>query len=233
MEKWTYLILLAGSILVPLIRSFEPKIYFRGKWPALFSGILFMMLIFIPWDIWFTHNNIWHFNHDYVLGVFLAGLPLEEWLFFIIIPYACVFIYAVLKYFLPGFQYPAAAKLLAGALAILFFLLAVSFSDKTYTFIVSLLTGLLLILQLLMKAHRSWLSHFFLSYMVSVVPFLIVNGILTAMPVVIYDNAENLSFRITTIPAEDFIYLMSMLLIVVMVYEYLPGIKLRRQNSKS
>lgn len=221
MEKWTYALLLLGSLSVPLIRSFEPRIYFKGKWPALFAGIFIMMLIFIPWDIWFTEIKVWHFNPEYVSGLYIAGLPVEEWLFFIIIPYACMFIYEVLKYFLPRFHWPAVSRAAALGLGFGSLIVALIFSGNLYTVIVASLTGILLIMQVFTNSWKTWLSHFFLAYIVSIIPFLIVNGVLTAFPVVVYDNTQNLALRITTIPIEDFAYLMSMMLIVTMVYERL------------
>ncbi|MCF8219634.1 MAG: lycopene cyclase domain-containing protein [Bacteroidales bacterium] len=221
MEKWTYALLLLGSLSVPIIRSFEKRIYFKGKWPALFAGIFVMMLVFIPWDVAFTRQSVWQFNHDYVGGWFIAGLPVEEWLFFIIIPYAVMFIYEVLKYFLPRFYFPRFVRGLAFLLGIGMFVIALAFTGKIYTTIVAALTGILLLWQVFGRSWSSWLSHFFLAYIVSVIPFLIVNGVLTALPVVSYNNTENLALRITTIPVEDFAYLMSMMLIVTMVYEQL------------
>lgn len=229
MEKWTYALLLLGSILIPLIRSFEPRIYFKGNWPALFAGIFIMMLVFIPWDIWFTEMNVWHFNHDFVSGLFIAGLPIEEWLFFIIIPYAVMFTYEVLRYFFPTFYFPITVRYITFVLAVFMIVLAVVHYDKTYTVIVTSLTALLLIVQLFTKSWKTWLSHFYFGYIVSVIPFMIVNGVLTAFPVVIYDNTENLAIRLTTIPVEDFAYLMSMMLLVTMTYERI----LKKKKSKN
>jgi lycopene cyclase domain-containing protein len=59
MGKWTYALLLIGSILIPLLRSFETRVRFYEKWKPLFIGILVMMLIFIPWDILFTRLSVW------------------------------------------------------------------------------------------------------------------------------------------------------------------------------
>ncbi len=219
MEKLTYLLLLAGSIAIPLIRSFESRIYFRRKWPALFAGILVMMAVFIPWDILFTRAGIWSFNHDYVIGVYLFSLPLEEWLFFVVITYCIVFTYEVLKYFFPGFVFPRTVMWVSLLIGVLLIGTALFNTDRTYTFVVMLLGGVLALIQPLIRSHATWLSHFFLTYLVILIPFFIVNGVLTGMPVVIYNDAENLGIRLFTIPLEDTVYLLGMMFMVQMVYE--------------
>ncbi len=220
MEKWTYALLLAGSITIPIIRSFESQVRFCRQWKALFAGILAMMLVFIPWDIIFTHHEIWSFNHDYVLGWYILGLPFEEWLFFIVIPYCVMFTYEVLKYFFPGFYIPKISFWVSLALGMFFLVLALFNTNQTYTLTVMLLTSALLFSQVILKTHKSWLSHYYLTYFITLIPFFVVNGILTSFPVVSYNDLENFGIRFYTIPAEDAVYLMGMMLIVTMVYEY-------------
>jgi lycopene cyclase domain-containing protein len=73
------------------------------------------------------------------------------------------------------------------------------------------------------------LSYFYIAYFLSLVPFLVVNGVLTSLPVVGYDNEENLAIRIYTIPVEDMAYLVNLLLMNLNLYEWFkkkaPGIK--------
>ncbi|MFT7666352.1 MAG: lycopene cyclase domain-containing protein [Patiriisocius sp.] len=67
------------------------------------------------------------------------------------------------------------------------------------------------------------------------IPFLIVNGVLTGSfienEVVWYNNAENLNFRITTIPIEDTIYALGMLLTVFVLLEYFESKKQKKTNT--
>lgn len=215
------MLLLIGSISIPLIRSFEPRIRFFRNYKALFSGIFVMMLVFIPWDIVFTQHKIWSFNHDYVLGLYIAGLPLEEWLFFIVIPYCVMFSYEVLRYFIPRFHIPATSYWATIVLGLLFILLALLNMHRTYTLVVMLVTGILALVQPFIGSHKRWLSHFYLTYVVMLIPFFIVNGVLTALPVVSYDDTQNFGIRLFTIPIEDSVYFLGMMYIVLMVYEYM------------
>ena len=82
---------------IPLLCSFDRKVRFVRFWPALFPAIAVMMALFIPWDIAFTERGIWGFNPDYLSGLWIAGIPLEEWLFFLCIPF--FFLFAFLSFF--------------------------------------------------------------------------------------------------------------------------------------
>lgn len=223
MEKYYYAFLLLASIAVPMIRSFEPRIRFWRQWPAMFAGIFVMMLVFIPWDIAFTRHEVWSFNYNYVLGFYISNLPVEEWLFFVVITYCIVFSYEVLRYFFPKIVFPQFSLTLTVILGVLFIVLAVFNTHRLYTLVVMSLTGILALLQPLLKTHKTWLTHFFLTYLIMLAPFLLVNGALTGsfteMPVVSYDDTQNFGIRIFTIPIEDSVYLLGMMFITFMVYE--------------
>ncbi len=225
MEPWTYALLLAGSLLVPLLRSFEQRIFFIGNWRALLAGIFVMILVFIPWDIAFTRHGVWGFSPVHVSGAYIAGLPLEEWMFFVVIPYCVVFSYEVIRYFFPNTLFPKLSLWLSVIIGAGLVATGLMNTDRIYTFIVMLLAGALMIVQPILKSHKTWLSHFFVTYAITLIPFFIVNGVLTRIPVVWYDNAENLGIRLTSIPIEDSAYFMAMMLIVLPVYERLKPIK--------
>ena len=91
----TYLQVLAFSIIIPLIFSFHNKIQFYKKWPAFFKANTLVTIPFLIWDELFTRQEVWGFSNQHIIGNHLFNLPIEEILFFIIIPYCCVFTYEV------------------------------------------------------------------------------------------------------------------------------------------
>ena len=210
-----YLLLNLGSVSVPFLYSFHPRLKLHKRFLWIFISILLTMFIFIPWDVIFTMSGIWGFNDTYFLGCKFLSLPIEEWLFFICIPFACVFThYALLLYF-PNLKVnKTTAKKISIVLILLLFILAVVNYDKWYTVINF---GLAIPLTLLVyKYNTLLLQQFFLTFLVMLIPFFIVNGILTGSfiedQVVWYNNAENLGIRMATIPVEDSIYAYSMIL---------------------
>ena len=209
------------SLAYPLAQSFERRIYYYKKWNFLLTSILLMMLLFIPWDIWFTHWSVWQFNNDYICGLKLFLLPIEEWLFFIIIPFACVFIHEVLNYFFKKELEPSAYVKISLLLALILAFSSVIWSDKLYTLVCFSLTSVSLFILSIYKPR--WIGSFFRTYIISLIPFLIINGFLTGSfnetPIVSYSSNHIIGIRIMNIPIEDSIYCLLMLLIVIAVYE--------------
>jgi len=209
------------SLAYPLAQSFERRIYYYKKWNFLLTSILLMMLLFIPWDIWFTHWSVWQFNNDYICGLKLFLLPIEEWLFFIIIPFACVFIHEVLNYFFNKELEPSAYVKISLLLALILAFSSVIWSDKLYTLVCFSLTSVSLFILSIYKPR--WIGSFFRTYIISLIPFLIINGFLTGSfnetPIVSYSSNHIIGIRIMNIPIEDSIYCLLMLLIVIAVYE--------------
>jgi len=68
-----------------------------------------------------------------------------------------------------------------------------------------------------------------MAYIVSCVPFILVNGALTGgfteSPIVLYNNAENLGARLGSIPLDDFGYSFLLLLGTVTLYEWIKNRK--------
>lgn len=222
MKHLTYVFLLLFTLSYPLFKSFEQKVAYHKKWKQLFPAIIVSAIVFIAWDVWFTGIGIWSFNPEYLLGIYILNLPLEEWLFFLIVPFSCVFIYEVMNYFVKR-EIPLLYSRIITALLVIF-LLAAAFmnSDKLYTLITfAALAAFLILHQFVWRS--SYLGRYYIAWLVCLLPFLIVNGVLTAMPVLIYNNLENINVRIYTIPLEDLFYGMLQFMLVITIYEYLKS----------
>jgi len=220
----TYLWINILSISIPLILSFEPRFSFYKKWYAVVPAIVVGATVFIVWDILFTEMGVWGFNELHLSGLHLANLPLEEWLFFITIPFASLFTYEVVNYHLPGDYLRKVAYPLAYVLASLLIILGLMNAERWYTFVTFVFAGLYLLMNVLLLRPK-YLGQFFLAYFIILVPFFIVNGVLTGswieQEVVYYNDAENLGIRLFTIPIEDSVYGMLLILINVNVFERL------------
>ena len=97
--KLEYLIVLAICIAGPLALSFSKKLVFYRLPMRLLFSILIPMSFFIGWDFIATDRGHWSFNEKYITGVYIFNLPVEEVLFFIVIPFCALFSWEVVKYY--------------------------------------------------------------------------------------------------------------------------------------
>jgi lycopene cyclase domain-containing protein len=215
-----YLYLDLLVILFPLLLSFDKKVAYVKKWKYLFPAIFISGCFFVVWDMIFTHMNVWSFNPNYLVGINIGNLPLEEVLFFLVVPFSCVFVYEVLIAYLKTTISNETALKINLLFLIFFIFFGLYFNNKIYTLFQCLFLVILMVLhQKFFKAN--YLGWFYLTFAICLVPFLLMNGYLTALPIVIYNDYFNSGIRIGTIPIEDSFYCLLLLLLNITVYEYL------------
>lgn len=219
-----YAWLMVVSFVGPFALSFDKKVAFYKWFKPLFIGIGLNALLFILWDGWFTRAGVWGFNNLYVWQYRFNDLPIEEWSFFVVVPFASVFIYACLKaYFSDNFFKPLVTYINYFFIVILA-LACIVFYYKTYT-LVNCSLALILLLWHQFYLKKPYMGYFWFAYLVHLIPFLVINGVLTGAvtpePVVFYNANEIIGLRIVTIPIEDTIYALTCLLIPITVMEYL------------
>ncbi|WP_426474381.1 lycopene cyclase domain-containing protein [Chryseobacterium balustinum] len=215
MWQYTYLAINFFTIIICFIFSFHPKIKFHRHFKAFLLSSIVVALFFIAWDVWFTANGVWWFNDKYLIGKRLFGLPIEELLFFICIPFSCVFTYFCLDKFFKLDWKPSVEKVFVIISIISCLILAILFRDKIYSFVTFLTTAItLIILYFVLKVK--WIGKASFIYLVLMPGFLAVNGILTGTgldsPIVNYNPKDFIGFRILTIPIEDTVYGYEMIL---------------------
>lgn len=207
--QFTYLLINFFTVIICFIFSFHPKINFHRHFRAFLLSSVLVAIGFVIWDAWFTKMGVWWFNDDYLIGIRFFGLPVEELLFFICIPFSCIFTYHCLTKFFQMDWDSLRDKIFVIGFVIISLFIAVLFYNKIYTFITFLTLAIsMIVLRFILNVQ--WIGKAFTIYLILLPGFLLVNGILTGSglenPIVNYNPKDFMGFRIITIPIEDFFY---------------------------
>lgn len=96
MSKYMIVLILSG--MAPFILSFYPPLKFYRNRRALLYSIGLIVTIFGIWDIFATARGHWYFSPQGVWPLRVINLPLEEILFFVVIPFCCIFTWEAILY---------------------------------------------------------------------------------------------------------------------------------------
>ena len=230
--KFLYLLVDFFTIIIPFLFSFHPKIKFYKTWKQFFIATIVVALVFIIWDAVFTNLGVWSFNPRYLTGIYFLKLPIEEILFFICIPFSCVFTYFCLdKFYNIGWS-DKSEKRFVVILFIVLMLAALIYGARLYTSITFISTAFVCVfLKFIFRV--TWFGKAITVYAILLIPFIIVNGILTGSglphPVVIYNRTEIMNIRLFTIPLEDVFYGLELFLLNLAIYKWLLKIDRRKK----
>ena len=182
-------------------------------------AIVIPAIPFLLWDALVTGAH-WHFNSLYVSGIKIINLPIEEILFFITVPFACLFTWEMIirrakekPIDLQGLRLLLYLALPAG---IYFFSIGKQYTGLTLSFIF-----IANLADQFLKTNLLFDGRFYFYLLLIIIFTIIFNGYLTWRPVVTYGIEYQLDFRIITIPVEDFFYGISLLWMNTSLYKYL------------
>jgi len=86
MDRWQYLMVLGACLLITAPLEWLGGGVYRKPWRAA-CAVLPVAAVFIVWDVVAIAADVWTYNPRYVTGIELpASLPVEELLFFLVIP---------------------------------------------------------------------------------------------------------------------------------------------------
>jgi lycopene beta-cyclase len=93
MDSLRYLLVLAAclAITLPLELVLGVRVYRRPR--RLLATVLPVAAVFAAWDLMATARGHWWFSERYTIGLRLLGLPIEEWLFFFVVPLCTLLTY--------------------------------------------------------------------------------------------------------------------------------------------
>ena len=85
-DHYQYLALLAGCLLVTLPLEFllQARVYRRPARLAL--ALLPTLVVFVIWDLVGIVRGHWSYSERFTSGIMLGPMPLEELLFFLVVP---------------------------------------------------------------------------------------------------------------------------------------------------
>lgn len=220
-QNLSYLLLLLIYLVIPVVLSFQKKVRFVFRLKYILPAIIFAGAIFVMWDIRFTQMRIWSFNPDYLSGIELLRLPVEEWLSFLVIPLSSIYIYEWLKVRFEDFEKPNVLLIISLVLLLTTGVLAYIFRTRMFSFFTFFLSAIYLGYTIFRNRFKKYYTKFYLALIISLVPYLIVSALLNSMPAIIYDSTHIIGITIAGVPVEKVGYLFLLLLINITIYEYL------------
>jgi len=104
MDRWQYLLVLAACLAITLpLEMFGDGVY-RQAWRVV-RAVLPVTAIFLLWDEVAIAARVWTYNPAYVIGVNVpVRLPIEEVLFFVVIPVCALLTYSAVSTILGRFN---------------------------------------------------------------------------------------------------------------------------------
>ncbi|MGB8652335.1 MAG: lycopene cyclase domain-containing protein [Mycobacteriales bacterium] len=86
----TYLLVLAGCVLgtLPLELVLGVRVY--RQWRRLLLTLLPVLAVFVTWDALAVRAGHWRYDPRQLVGLTIGNLPVEELLFFLVIPTCAV-----------------------------------------------------------------------------------------------------------------------------------------------
>ncbi|WP_209370653.1 lycopene cyclase domain-containing protein [Brevibacterium renqingii] len=102
MSAFEYLLLMGACVLItlPLELFFQARVYCR--WATALWALVPVILVFSLWDVIAIARDHWTYNPRFVTGIRLGDLPLEEIVFFIVIPLCALLSYEAVGTVLRG-----------------------------------------------------------------------------------------------------------------------------------
>lgn len=199
--RWEYFLFNLLIVAGPIIGGFFYKKRSLPSWSAMLMVVLAVAFPFWIWDHLVT-DIFWSFNQKYILGLTLGNLPLEEVLFFLTVPSACLFLWVNIKKMIKGEVGLKLFDILMGLLLLWALYWIENFAWYSVIVFLILPVGYYgLRNNDLLKQKSFWVMMILALFLTG-----IFNGYLTARPVVTYESKYKSNINIGTVPLEDFAY---------------------------
>lgn len=217
---WYILILftLAGLTMFLFVKK---SIVFIMEFKYMLPAIIFTSAIFIMMNKRFIESDIISFNNNYLIGKTILKLPIEEWLFLLVISFFSFSVYLLVSERFANFEKPDLFYAISLVLLLVIGFVAWTSREKLIPFFGFFLLAIYFAYTLFRNRFKTHFGKFYITYLIVALPFLIVKAILNTLPVLLYNNEHTLGIRLFSMPVEEFGYLFLLMLINVTIFEYL------------
>jgi lycopene cyclase domain-containing protein len=220
-QNFWYLIILIVTATVSIYLIVKKTNNFLVELKYMLPAIIFSGAIFTILNIRFSEAGIISFNYNYLVGKNILYLPIEEWLFLLVISLLSFAIYQQVKIKFDHFEKPNLFLAISLVFIVVFGLVAWFSRTKPVTFFIFFLLTVYLSYTIFRNRFKQHITKFYIALIISVIPFFLFKGILNSLPVVLYNNEYNLGIQIYGVPVEDFGYFFLLMLINITIFEYL------------
>lgn len=93
MAQYEYLILMAACVAITLPLEFLLRARVYRRLPLAIPSILVVVVVFGVWDLLGIARDHWTYNDEFITGIYFGIIPLEEIVFFIVIPMCALLSY--------------------------------------------------------------------------------------------------------------------------------------------
>ncbi|HRI00641.1 MAG TPA: lycopene cyclase domain-containing protein [Saprospiraceae bacterium] len=211
-------------IFAGILDVFAYQYHFIKDW---LLSVITAAFCFIIWDYAFTEVGIWGFNPKYVSGFSIGGFPIEEIIWFLVVPYASLYIFHLVDRFGSNLREKRSSNLLIVVVIVVLTLFYFKFDDKLYSCFTSGVGIALCCLAMIRKTSKH--EVLIVSFPIIIIPMILVDGLLTGMftsqPLVAYNPQEFSQIRLISIPVEDFIFGWDYLLSIILIKDIVSNSK--------
>jgi lycopene cyclase domain-containing protein len=220
-QNFWYLLIILVMTGVTMFFIIKKTIVFFMELKYMLPAIIFSGAILILLNIRFLETGIINYNLNYLVGKNFFNLPIEEWLFLLIMSLFSFSVYILVTVKFDNFEKPALFMAISIILLLGFGLLAWFSRQKVVPFFIFFLLTIYFGYIIFRNRFKKHLAKFYISYLISVIPFFLIKGILNTLPIVFYDSEYTLGIRLFSVPVEEFGYLFLLVLINITIFEYL------------
>lgn len=217
---WINILIIAGLLLL----SFDKKLRFYKQWKTLIPSILFVVILFVFWGRAFSKAQILGLNPNYLTGISYFDIPIEEYLILFTTSFFFSFIYEEIKSHFFKFRPVQFSYYFSLTFTLLAIILALVYHDKWYTFAALMIAGVLNWI-IYFGYTPKWYPYFIIAFLVALIPFLFVEGLLLGMitenSLTWYNPNEIIGFKILSVPIEEFFFFFLMNFSVIVIHEFL------------